>query len=161
MARPFWQRFMEWDRHPWNQKTFDPRMSVIRDGVDVTVGGQVPLDLRNPYQMATDPRFQAGTGPGLGQIENPTFSASRQKGNIGKDMVGATPRPEDWESPFGDGRRDDEESLFSQWAKYAWLKHMINQGKYSGTSTVEVGPAQRDFFNIPYYGSPFPGGTNV
>ena len=106
MARPFWQKFMEWDKHPWNQRTFDPRMSVIRDGVDVTVGGQVPLDLRNPYQMATDPRFQTGTGPGLGQIENPTFSASRQKGNIGKDMVGAAPRPEDWRSPFGGGKKD-------------------------------------------------------
>jgi len=159
MARPFWQKFMEWDRHPWNQRTFDPRMSVIRDGVDVTVGGQVPLDLRNPYQMATDPRFQAGTGPGLGQIENPTFSASRQKGNIGKDMVGATPRPEDWESPFGDGRRDDEESLFSQWSKYAWLKHMTDQGKYSGTSVVKGLGRNTPFYQIPLYGSPFPRGT--
>ena len=159
MAKPFWQSFMEWDKHPWNQKTFDPRMSVIRDGVDATVGGQVPLDLRNPYQMATDPRFQAGTGPGLGQIENPTFSASRQKGNIGKDMVGATPRPEDWESPFGDGRRDDEESLFSQWSKYAWLKHMTDQGKYSGTSVVKGLGRNTPFYQIPLYGSPFPRGT--
>jgi len=157
MAHAFWH--LDWQGHPWNKPTYDPRKAVIRDGVDVTVGGQVPLDLRNPYQMATDPRFQAGTGPGLGQIENPTFSASRQKGNIGKDMVGATPRPEDWESPFGDGRRDDEESLFSQWSKYAWLKHMTDQGKYSGTSVVKGLGRNTPFYQIPLYGSPFPRGT--
>ena len=161
MARPFWQRFMEWDRHPWNQKTFDPRMSVIRDGVDVTVGGQVPLDLRNPYQMATDPRFQTGTGPGLGQIENPTFSASRQKGNIGKDMVGATPRPEDWQSPFGGGTKDDDD-WFKKMMQLSFMQSMMPEREgYSGTSNVRAGPKQRDFFDIPYYGSPYPGGTNV
>jgi len=136
-------------------------MSVIRDGVDVTVGGQVPLDLRNPYQMATDPRFQAGTGPGLGQIENPTFSASRQKGNIGKDMVGAAPRPKDWRSPFGSGKKGDED-WFKKMMQYSFMQSMMPEpSEYSGTSTVQVGPAQRDFFDIPYYGSPYPGGTNV
>ena len=76
-------------------------------------------------------------------------------------MIGATPRPEDWVSPFGGGRRDDEESLFSQWAKYAWLRHMVNQGKYSGTSVVKGLGRDTPFYQIPLYGSPFPGGTNV
>ena len=161
MAKPFWQSFMEWDRHPWNQKTFDPRMSVIRDGVDVTVGGQVPLDLRNPYQIATDPRFQTGTGPGLGQVEKPSFSASRQKGNIDKSMVGATPRPEDWDSPFGGGKKDDDD-WFKKMMQLSFMQSMMPEpSEYSGTSTVQVGPAKRDFFDIPYYGSPYPGGTNV
>ena len=75
MAHAFWH--LDWQGHPWNKPTYDPRKAVIRDGVDVTVGGQVPLDLRNPYQIATDPRFLSGTGPGLGQIEKPSFSASR------------------------------------------------------------------------------------
>ena len=150
---------MEWENHPWNKPTFDPRLSVWRDGRDVTHGGQIPLDLRTPYQIATDPRFQTGTGPGLSQVEKPSFSASRQKGNIDKSMVGAAPRPEDWESPFGDGRRDDEESLFSQWSKYAWLKHMTDQGKYSGTSVVKGLGRNTPFYQIPLYGSPFPRGT--
>ena len=38
---------------------------------------------------------------------------------------------------------------------------MPEPSEYTGTSTVQVGPAKRDFFDIPYYGSPFPGGTNV
>ncbi len=77
MAHAFWH--LDWQGHPWNKPTFDPRKSVWRDGREVTSGGTIPLDMRNPYQIATDPRFQSGTGPGLGQVENPTFSASRQK----------------------------------------------------------------------------------
>ena len=56
---------------------------------------------------------------------------------------------------------DDEESLFSQWSKYAWLKHMTDQGKYSGTSVVKGLGRNTPFYQIPLYGSPFPRGTNV
>ncbi len=100
MAHAFWH--LDWQGHPWNKPTFDPRKSV-GDGRDVTSGGTIPLDMRNPYQIATDPRFQSGTGPGLGQVET-QHSLHQGKGNIGKDMVGATPRPEDWQSPFGGGK---------------------------------------------------------
>ena len=159
MAHAFWH--LDWQGHPWNKPTFDPRKSVWRDGRDVTSGGTIPLDLRNPYQIATDPRFQSGTGPGLGQVENPTFSASRQKGNIGKDMVGAAPRPEDWQSPFGGGTKDDDD-WFKKMMQLSFMQSMMPEREgYSGTSNVRAGPKQRDFFDIPYYGSPYPGGTNV
>ncbi len=55
--------------------------------------------------------------------------------------------------------KDDEESLFSQWSKYAWLKHMTDQGKYSGTSVVKGLGRNTPFYQIPLYGSPFPRGT--
>ena len=161
MADPFWKKFMDWENHPWNKPTFDPRMSVWRDGIDVTHGGTIPLDVRTPYQMATDPRFQTGTGPGLSQVEKPSFSASRQKGNIDKSMVGAAPRPEDFKNPFGGGK-DDEDDWFKKMMQLSFMQSMMPEpSEYSGTSTVQVGPAQRDFFDIPYYGSPYPGGTNV
>jgi hypothetical protein len=58
-----------------------------------------------------------------------------------------------------EAKRDDEESLFSQWSKYAWLKHMTDQGKYSGTSVVKGLGRNTPFYQIPLYGSPFPRGT--
>ena len=161
MADPFWKKFMDWENHPWNKPTFDPRMSVWRDGIDVTHGGTIPLDVRTPYQMATDPRFQTGTGPGLSQVEKPSFSASRQKGNIDKSMVGATPRPEDFKNPLATAIKEDDD-WFKKMMQYSFMQSMMPEpSEYTGTSTVQVGPAQRDFFDIPYYGSPYPGGTNV
>ena len=159
MAHAFWH--LDWQGHPWNKPTYDPRKAVIRDGVDVTAGGQVPLDLRTPYQMATDPRFQTGTGPGLSQVEKPSFSASRQKGNIDKSMVGAAPRPEDFKNPFGGGK-DDEDDWFKKMMQLSFMQSMIPE-RDPAASTRDISPAggDFDFFQIPYYGSPYPGGTNV
>ena len=76
-------------------------------------------------------------------------------------MVGATPRPEDWDSPFGGGKKDDDDWMKKMFALSFMQSMMPDREEYSGTSTVQVGPAKRDFFDIPYYGSPYPGGTNV
>ena len=159
MAHAFWH--FDWQGHPWNKPTYDPRESVIRDGVDVTVGGQVPLDLRNPYQIATDPRFQSGTGPGLGQVEKPTFSKSRQKGNIDKDMLGAVPRPEDWQSPFGGGGTKEDDDWFKKMMQYSFMQSMIPEREsYSGTSVVRgIGNTGASYYQMPMYTSPFPVGT--
>jgi hypothetical protein len=45
MARPFWQLIRDRirERNPFDIETYDPRDSVMVDGVDVTVGGQIPL----------------------------------------------------------------------------------------------------------------------
>ena len=151
MAKPFWQDF--WDSYRRSQ--MDTRTQVILgDREDARVEA-----LRSPYQIATDPRIQIGTGPGLAQIERPSFSASRPRGNIGGD-VGASPRSKDWKSPFGGGKDDDD--WFKKMMQYSFMQSMMPEpSEYSGTSTVQVGPAQRDFYNIPYYGSGYPGGTNV
>ena len=56
----------------------------------------------------------------------------------------------------------DDDDWFKKMMQYSFMQSMIPEREgYSGTSTVQVGPAQRDFFDIPYYGSPYPGGTNV
>ncbi len=76
-------------------------------------------------------------------------------------MVGATPRPEDWDSPFGGGKKDDDD-WFKKMMQLSFMQSMMPEREgYSGTSNVRAGPKQRDFFDIPYYGSPYPGGTNV
>ena len=56
----------------------------------------------------------------------------------------------------------EDDDWFKKMMQYSFMQSMIPEREgYSGTSTVQVGPAQRDFFDIPYYGSPYPGGTNV
>ena len=56
----------------------------------------------------------------------------------------------------------DDEDWFKKMMQLSFMQSFIPEpSEYSGTSTVQVGPAQRDFFDIPYYGSAFPGGTNV
>jgi len=56
----------------------------------------------------------------------------------------------------------DDEDWFKKMMQYSFMQSMMPEPEgYSGTSTVQVGPAKRDFFDIPYYGSPYPGGTNV
>ncbi len=151
-AKPFWQSF--WERY--RQGQMDSRtQAILGDREDARVEA-----LRSPYQIATDPRIMTGTGPGLAQIERPSFSGKRQRGNIGEDVVGAAPRPKDWKSPFGGGKDDDD--WFKKMMQYSFMQSMMPEpSEYTGTSTVQVGPAQRDFYDIPYYGSPFPGGTNV
>ena len=56
----------------------------------------------------------------------------------------------------------DDDDWFKKMMQYSFMQSMMPEpSEYSGTSTVQVGPAKRDFFDIPYYGSPYPGGTNV
>jgi len=54
----------------------------------------------------------------------------------------------------------EDDDWFKKMMQLSFMQSMMPEpSEYSGTSTVQVGPAQRDFFDIPYYGSPFPGGT--
>ena len=56
----------------------------------------------------------------------------------------------------------EDDDWFKKMMQYSFMQSMMPEpSEYSGTSTVQVGPAKRDFFDIPYYGSPYPGGTNV
>ena len=56
----------------------------------------------------------------------------------------------------------DDEDWFKKMMQYSFMQSMMpEREKYTGTSNVRAGPAQRDFYDIPYYGSPYPGGTNV
>ena len=56
----------------------------------------------------------------------------------------------------------EDDDWFKKMMQYSFMQSMMPEpSEYSGTSTVQVGPSQRDFFDIPYYGSGYPGGTNV
>ena len=56
----------------------------------------------------------------------------------------------------------EDDDWFKKMMQLSFMQSMMPEpAEYSGTSTVQVGPAQRDFYDIPYYGSPYPGGTNV
>ena len=56
----------------------------------------------------------------------------------------------------------EDDDWFKKMMQLSFMQSMMPEpSEYSGTSTVQVGPAKRDFFDIPYYGSPYPGGTNV
>ena len=56
----------------------------------------------------------------------------------------------------------DDDDWFKKMMQLSFMQSMMPEpAEYSGTSTVQVGPAQRDFYDIPYYGSGYPGGTNV
>ena len=56
----------------------------------------------------------------------------------------------------------EDDDWFKKMMQASFMQSMMPEREgYSGTSTVQVGPAKRDFFDIPYYGSPYPGGTNV
>ena len=144
MARPFWQSFMEWDRHPWNQRTFDPLLSYVKDGRDITIGGQIANYDYSPEALA------------------------KRRQNVDSFQYGypqAFKRSE-WEKPVP--RRDpvvepkDDDDWFKKMMQYSFMQSMMPAREgYSGTSKVVAGPKQRAFFDIPYYGSPYPGGTNV
>ena len=54
----------------------------------------------------------------------------------------------------------DDEDWFKKMMQYSFMQSMMpEREKYTGTSNVRAGGKQRPFFDIPYYGSPFPGGT--
>ncbi len=156
MAETLWQiiRNRLKERNPFSEdfKTYDPRMSVYRDGRDVTHGGTIPLDVRSPYQIATDPRMMTGTGPGLAQVEHPQYSSAIPRGNIGEGARGV-PRKEDFKNPFESlGKTADENNKF--------LKMLFYQSLIAGTAgddppqpyTVQVGPAVRPWTPINMYG---------
>ena len=152
MADTLWSRFWKSKRHPWNQPTYDPRMSVERGGVDVTAGGQIPLEVRTPYQISTDPRFMTGTGPGLAQVERPQYSGARPRGNIGEGARGV-PRKEGFKNPFASAASDED-----RYDKL--LRMMFMQQLMAGSAgdpapqpyTVQVGPASRNFVPLNMYG---------
>ena len=54
----------------------------------------------------------------------------------------------------------DEDDWFKKMMQLSFMQSMIPEpAEYTGTSNVRAGGKQRPFFDIPYYGSPFPGGT--
>ncbi len=62
---------------------------------------------------------------------------------------------------LGGGKKDDDD-WFKKMMQLSFMQSMMPEREgYSGTSKVVAGPKQRAFFDIPYYGSPYPGGTNV
>ncbi len=55
-----------------------------------------------------------------------------------------------------------DDDWFKKMMQLSFMQSMMPEREgYSGTSNVVAGPKQRAFFDIPYYGSPYPGGTNV
>jgi hypothetical protein len=73
-------------------------------------------------------------------------------------------KQEEWEQPVPtrEPEAQDDDDWFKKMMQLSFMRSMMPEpSEYSGTSTVQVGPAKRDFFDIPYYGSPYPGGTNV
>ena len=156
MAETLWQiiRNRLKERNPFSEdfKTYDPRMSVYRDGRDVTHGGTIPLDVRSPYQIATDPRMKTGTGPGLARVEHPQYSSAIPRGNIGEGARGV-PRKEEFKNPF-----TSEASGENQYDKL--LRMMFIQQLMAGSAgddppqpyTVQVGPAVRPWTPINMYG---------
>ena len=56
----------------------------------------------------------------------------------------------------------DDDDWFKKMMQLSFMhSFMPEREKYAGTSKIVAGPKQRDFFDIPYYGSAYPGGTNV
>ena len=56
----------------------------------------------------------------------------------------------------------EDDDWFKKMMQLSFMQSMMPEREgYSGTSNVRAGPKQRDFFDIPYYRSPYPGGTNV
>ena len=54
----------------------------------------------------------------------------------------------------------EDDDWFKKMMQYSFMQSMMpEREKYTGTSNVRAGGKQRPFFDIPYYGSPFPGGT--
>ena len=153
MADTLWSRFWKSKRHPWNQPTYDPRKSVERGGVDVTAGGQIPLEVRTPYQISTDPRMMTGTGPGLAQVERPQYSGARPRGNIGGDAMGAAPRGKDFKNPLASaGSGEDENDKLLRMMFLQQLMAGAAGGDPPQPYTVQVGPASRDFVPLNMYG---------
>ena len=135
---------MEWDRHPWNQRTFDPLLSYVKDGRDITIGGQIANYDYSPEALA------------------------KRRQNVDSFQYGypqAFKRSE-WEKPVP--RRDpvvepkDDDDWFKKMMQYSFMQSMIPEPD-PAASTGDISPAggDFDFFQIPYYGSPYPGGTNV
>jgi len=153
MARPFWQRMLQ-------AAEYNPFINPGGANLGYIDYEKKRLEnIRTPYQMATDPRFRTGTGPGLGLVENPSFSKLRQTGNIGEDMKGASPRPEDFQNPLAIGTDDDD--WFKKWMQLSFMQSFMPEpSKYTGTSTVRgIGDTGKDFVQWTPYTSPFPGGT--
>jgi len=110
-------------------------------------------DLRTPYQIATDPRFRTGTGPGLAQVERPQYSGARPRGNIGERAIGAAPRGNDFKNPLASAasREDESDKL---------LRMLFLQELMAGTAggdppqpyQVQVGPAIRPWIPLNMYG---------
>jgi hypothetical protein len=155
MARPFWQKILQ-------AAEYNPFINPGGANLGYVDYERKRLEnIRTPYQMATDPRFRTGTGPGLGLVESPSFSGVRQKGNIGEDMVGAVPRPEDFQNPLAFGGREDDD-WFKKLMQLSFMQSfMPEREKYTGTSIVRGLGRDTPFREISYYTSPFPGGTNV
>ena len=156
MAETLWQilRNRMKERNPFSEdfKTYDPRMSVYRDGRDVTHGGTIPLEVRTPYQIATDPRMMTGTGPGLAQVGHPQYSGAIPRGNIGEGARGA-PRKEDFKNPFAE--RDPTEDQYSQLLRLMFLNQLgmgAAGGEPAPTYAIQVGPAARAFTPLNMYG---------
>ena len=56
----------------------------------------------------------------------------------------------------------EDDDWLKKMMQYSFMQSMMPEpSEYTGTSKIVAGPKQRDFFDIPYYGSPYPGGTNV
>ena len=56
----------------------------------------------------------------------------------------------------------EDDDWFKKMMQASFMQSMMPEREgYSGTSKIVAGPKQRAFFDIPYYGSPYPGGTNV
>ena len=162
-AKPFWQNF--WGSQPQqNPTTMGP---AYQPGFWEMLG-RSQMDPRTVKIMADRQAEMAEQGAALEaqrqQNEQARFDiASRQsitpemRSLLRQDPTGAQGMVAKEYAP-----PKDDEDWFKKMMQYSFMQSMMPEREgYSGTSTVQVGPAQRDFFDIPYYGSPYPGGTNV
>jgi len=127
-----------WQRHGESQ--MDPRtIKILRDREAALAEEGLAIEAQRKEGEMN--RMLAAT-----RYISPEMESAMRQGTVAKE--------------YAPPKEDDD--WFKKMMQYSFMQSMMPEpSEYSGTSTVQVGPAKRDFFDIPYYGSPYPGGTNV
>jgi len=129
----FWERLGRSQMDPRTVKIMGDRQAAL-----AAAEGQAVEAQRKENEMN---RMLAST-----RYVDPELKMAMRQGTVAKE--------------YAPPKEDDD--WFKKMMQYSFMQSMMPEpSEYTGTSTVQVGPAKRDFFDIPYYGSPYPGGTNV
>ena len=127
-----------WQRHGESQ--MDPRtIKILRDREAALAEEGLAIEAQRKEGEMN--RMLAAT-----RYISPEMESAMRQGTVAKE--------------YAPPKEDDD--WFKKMMQYSFMQSMMPEpSEYTGTSTVQVGPAKRDFFDIPYYGSAYPGGTNV
>ena len=125
-----------WQRHGESQ--MDPRtIKILRDREEALAAEGAAIEAQRKENERN--RMLAAT-----RYVDPELESSMRQGTVAKDY--APP--------------EEDDDWFKKMMQYSFMQSMMpERDKYTGTSNVRAGGKQRPFVDIPYYTSPFPGGT--